>query len=294
MKMKKLMSAALAGALALSLSVPAFAADTTVGMDGLSEGAIVEVTGKTETATVRILVPATGDIILNPYKLDVDVDGSPVQTQIISSTQYIVNESNLPVKVSTKVTGTIEGADFSATTAVAEKTKKVNLKFGIAATSAKDTEPGSFTEKALAKTETAFDDITMDKKGGANPVIGYKFSGDASENPDTPWTQDDIVGATIAFSFKLEGGSGGSGGTTTTYQISEGTHTGTGTVTIEVGGSQVTEAAANDTVNITLSGAGTVSVTKDSDSSAVTVSGSGTSYSFTMPGEDVTVTAAFS
>lgn len=208
MKMKKMLSAALAGAMALSLSVPAFATETEVTMDGLAEGATVEVSGTTQTASVKILVPSAGAVILNPYELDYKATetATAVNDQIISATQYVVNESNLPVKVTTKVTGTIEGADFSATTAAAETTKKVNLMFGIGATSAKDTEPGSFETKALAKTETTFTDITMDKQGGANPAVGYKFSGDASKNPDTPWTADDTIGATIAFTFKLEGG----------------------------------------------------------------------------------------
>lgn len=102
MKMNKILSAALAGVMALSLMVPAFAAETEVTMDGLADGATVEVTGTTQTATVKILVPATGEVILNPYELDCTVPGaaSPVQDQIISATQYIVNDSNLPVKVS--------------------------------------------------------------------------------------------------------------------------------------------------------------------------------------------------
>lgn len=250
MKMNKILSAALAGVMALSLMVPAFAAETEVTMDGLADGATVEVTGTTQTATVKILVPATGEVILNPYELDCTVPGaaSPVQDQIISATQYIVNESNLPVKVSTKVTGTIEGAEFSATSAVAETTKKVNLQFGIGATSAKDTEPGTFDTRALAKTETAFADITMDKKGGTNPAVGYKFSGDASKNPDTPWTTDDVVGATIAFTFKLEGNSGG-GGSTTAASVS----------------------LDNSTLNVANGGTGTLTATYNAGTSGLTV-----------------------
>lgn len=296
--MKKFASAALAGAMALSMSATAFAASTTeVGMDGLADGATVEVTGTTQTATVKILVPATGDIVLNPYELDYTVEGaaSPVQDQIISATQYIVNESNLPVKVSTKVTGTIEGADFATGSATAETDKKVNLNFNIAKMAAATGDPASPESKALAKTEVAFTDITMDKKGGSNPVIGYNFSGDASENPDTPWTTDDIVGATIAFTFKLEGGtSGGGGGGTTTYGVTSASCA-TGTFTVDK-----STAAANDTVTVTANSpttggqTATVTVTKDSDSSSVSVTdNSDGTFTFTMPAEAVTVTVVY-
>ena len=238
MKMKKLMSAAMAGALALSLSVPAFASGNTVltGVDSLGEGATIEVTGTTKTADVKVTVPTSSSVVLNPYELDYTVEGaaSAVNDQIISAAQYIVNESDLPVKVSTSVTGTIEGTgDFAAADATAEGTKKVHLEFNIGETSDGTTESTNYETKALTKTATAFTDITMDEKGGANPAISFKFTGDAAENPTTPWTTDDIVGATIVFSFALDNSGGGSGSTTPSVAASmTGTPTAGGSVTL--------------------------------------------------------------
>ena len=193
MKMKKLMSAAMAGALALSLSVPAFASGNTVltGVDSLGEGATIEVTGTTKTADVKVTVPTSSSVVLNPYELDYTVEGaaSAVNDQIISAAQYIVND------------GTTESTNYET--------------------------------KALTKTATAFTDITMDEKGGANPAISFKFTGDAAKNPTTPWTTDDIVGATIVFSFALDNSGGGSGSTTPSVAASmTGTPTAGGSVTL--------------------------------------------------------------
>lgn len=254
--MKKFLSVVLALTMALALCVPAFAADTVLnGVDGLSEGATIEVTGTTQTATVKVTVPAAGEIVLNPYELDYTVAGaaSPVQTQIISAEQYIVNESNLPVKVTTKVTGTIEGGgDFSANSAVAETTKKVNLNFGIGKTTAKDTPASSYETKALSKTQVAFTDITMDKKGtGNNAAIAYKFTGDAAKNPTSAWTTEDVIGATIVFTFALDNSAnaGGGGGGTTAASVS----------------------LDNSTLNVANGGTGTLNATYNAGTTGLTV-----------------------
>lgn len=222
--MKKFLSTVLALAMALSLCVPAFAADTVLnGVDGLGEGAVVEVTGTTQTATVKVTVPSGGNVVLNPYGLDYTVEGAanPVQDQIISAEQYIVNESNMPIKVSTKVTGTIEGTgDFAAASAVSETDKKVFLNFEIGKTTAKGTAAASYEKVNLTKTQVSCTDIVMDKVGGTNPAIAFKFTGDAAKNPTNPWTTDDIIGASIAFTFALDNSGAGGGGGTTAASVS--------------------------------------------------------------------------
>ena len=67
MNFKKIMSTALAGVMALSLSVPALAAANTE--TSLTQN--TEVTGSTEAPTIKITVPATNTVIVNPYKMTV-------------------------------------------------------------------------------------------------------------------------------------------------------------------------------------------------------------------------------
>ena len=219
------MSALLAGAMVLSVSSTAFASTTNITtVDGMTEGQLIEVTGTTKTADIKITVPTSGSIVLNPYELNYDLPaGSNPATstdQIISAKQYIHNESDLPVKVSGTVTGTAEGAEFVAGSAAAVTDKKaVNLKFTIGAV-ANDTAALPSTG-AIELTTTAQDlpDTTLDKKNGTNTYVVFGFTGDASKNPTNAWTADDIVGATIAFTFALDNSGAGGGSNTGSVTI---------------------------------------------------------------------------
>lgn len=288
MKMKKLLSGAMAAALSLSLAVPAFATNTVLnGVEGLAEGATVEVTGTTQTATVKVTVPTTGSVVLNPYGLDYTHEGQTVTDQIISADQYIVSESNLPIKVSTTVTGTIEGTgDFMATTAAGETDKKVNLNFEIGATSDGSTPSSSATSYPLAKTPVDCTDIVMDEADGANPAISFKFTGDAAKNPTNPWTTEDVVGASIAFTFALDNSANAGGGSTTV------------TATITEGAGK-TSIATGETASLTvaLSGGKTIdSVVWSANDSGANVSLGGSTnatetVSWVSAGGNVTITA---
>lgn len=304
MKFRKVMSALLAGAMVLSMSATAFASTTDITtVDGMTEGQVIEVTGKTNTANIKITVPTTGSIVLNPYGLSYtdEVVTTASTAQVISAVQAIKNESELPVKVSTSVTGTIEGATFATATAVAENEKKVFLEFGVEkiANVADGAKPvlTSPTKKTLSTAAVNFDPITLDEKTGAKPSLAFGFTGDASKNPTNAWTADDIVGATIAFTFALDN-SGAGGGGAITYTVTKGSVTGqagSGAIAINK-----TSAAAGDTVTITVTPDTNpnvaITVTNaDSTTTTATVNPSNANeYTFTMPAQNVTVSAVFS
>lgn len=302
MKFRKVMSALLAGAMVLSLSSTAFASTTNITtVDGMTEGQVIEVTGTTKTADIKITVPTSASIILNPYELNVSADATPITGQVISAVQAIKNESDLPVKVTTTVTGTIEGAEFATTSAVAETTKKVFLEFGVEAIA--DVTAGntpaftSPTKKVLSTTAVTFNPVTLTEKGGATSSMAFGFTGDASKNPTNAWTADDIVGATIAFTFALDNsGNAGGGGGPTTYTIGEGTHTDASSdisaVSFEVSGTAVTSAAENDTVTIKVTATTGKTITASvNGGSAISLAESSGIYTgtFTMPAQNATV-----
>lgn len=205
MKMKKLTSLALSSALALSLSVPAFAVDVT----DLTEGAEVEITGTTEVPTIKVVVPATGKVILNPYGMTVTPEGGSASTdQIISAPQFIQNASSIPIKVGYTVTGTTEGDVALVTTdpAASETAKQVHLQFTIAKqtddTATTITGTGQdVTTTALVVNTTDAGAVELDKDGDTNAYAGFQLSGKATKNPDSVWTADDTIGATVAFTF---------------------------------------------------------------------------------------------
>lgn len=216
MKLKKLACAALTGALALSLSVPAFADET------LSQS--TEYTGSMSVPTINITVPTEGTVVLNPYKLAVGASGSEVTDQVINATSYIENGSNVALNVSATVTGKLptgkKDVTFATTTTQnASKpltTNSIFMYFEIAPTTANNVEPDwleSYVAKpaadqevkqilVAAKATTVNNILTLGAKTDSGSTFAaYHLTGDAVSAPTRAWAEDDNVSATVAFTF---------------------------------------------------------------------------------------------
>ena len=212
MKFKKLVSTALAGAMALSLSVPAFAADTDLEQS-------TNITGTTQAPTIKITVPATGAVTVNPYKMAVSVGGSDVTDQIISATQYIENASDVALKVSAEVTGTAAGNLAFATASTqgsrAPTTNSVFMYFEMVASDDGSTEPTwatAYDSKAATqilvstKATKKADMLTLAAGTGtaaasAGGYAAFHLAGDAASTPTTAWAAADKADVAIAFTF---------------------------------------------------------------------------------------------
>lgn len=212
MKFKKLVSTALAGAMALSLSVPVFAADTDLEQS-------TNITGTTQAPTIKITVPATGAVTVNPYKMAVSVGGSDVTDQIISATQYIENASDVALKVSAEVTGTAAGNLAFATASTqgsrAPTTNSVFMYFEMVASDDGSTEPtwataydSKATTQILVSTKATkkADMLTLAAGTGtaaasAGGYAAFHLAGDAASTPTTAWAAADKADVAIAFTF---------------------------------------------------------------------------------------------
>lgn len=102
MKTKRIISTALSAAMALSLSVPAFAADTKPNTSTVINGTYTE-------AVIDVVVPQTGNAFINPYGLGTSVDKSTgaavaIKGQIVTAPMYIVNNSGLDLDVGAVIT----------------------------------------------------------------------------------------------------------------------------------------------------------------------------------------------
>lgn len=111
--MKRLASLAMTGALALSLSAPAFATDGT--MVAPTAGKSTRITASYEEATVEVLVPATATAIINPLGIGYDVAKSDSTKQaftgqICTVPMAIYNKSALDVKVGASASATINAS----------------------------------------------------------------------------------------------------------------------------------------------------------------------------------------
>ncbi|MDE6933718.1 MAG: hypothetical protein K2P37_13630 [Oscillospiraceae bacterium] len=214
MNFKKIMSSALAGVMALSLAVPAFAADGDLEQS-------TAITGTTQAPTIKITVPATGTVTVNPYKMEVTVGSDKKTDQIISATQYIENASNVAIKVSAQVTGTAAG-NLAFATATTQGTKAVttNSVFMYFEMDVADKNDGTAdptwataydsksatqilistkaTKKADMLTLAAGTGTAAASTGG---YAAFHLAGDAASAPTSAWTDADKADVAIAFTF---------------------------------------------------------------------------------------------
>lgn len=234
MKLKKLVSAVLAGALAFSLSAPAFASVSY--SEELGQG--TEYEGSLTTPTIKIHVPESGAVALNPYKLTIKVDatsGLPASNgtaentdQIISPTNYITNGSDVALNVGVTVTGKLpdgkKDVRFATASTVpaagkaAATTNDIFMYFEIDNVDDKNepTWPDAYNGTKPAQGQTAKQVLV---KNGATTVANiitlgatsadgtddtyaaYRLTGDLVTAPTRAWVEDDAVSVAVAFTF---------------------------------------------------------------------------------------------
>jgi hypothetical protein len=180
---KKLLSLVMAGAMATTLMVPAFAstantADSTAS-SGLSAAATTsgntstDVTGNYVAIPINVSVPSSAKAQINPYGLPVTIDavatGGSDSTisgwQIVSQPMYITNEGTVALKVSAsvtaKVTGSKTGTAEMVATAPTDKTtdKQIYAQLQMVANSAALT---GYTGTSTSDWKTALTDADKD------------------------------------------------------------------------------------------------------------------------------------
>jgi len=206
--MKKLLSIALACATVLCLAAPVFAAETDLTQN-------TAITGSTNVGTIKLTVPGTGNVTLNPYKLKVKVDSKDVQDQVISTTQGIKNESTVPLQLGVTVTSTVGGKMVLATKTTAGDskltTKSAFLQFEVAKSSTEPKADFDWTtatgktaitlKKGAATFDKAATPIVLDASSGTADYLAFHLTGDAVGTPAEAWAADDKVDVAVAFTF---------------------------------------------------------------------------------------------
>lgn len=147
MNLKRFGSVAMAGALAMSLTAPAFASgsgSTTTDLPSNQKG--IDITGTYAETPIDVTVPATGTAQINPYGLPYTItkgDESTVQItdqQITSAPLNIRNNGNYPMDVtaSLKVVPTGDVIVKKAALSSAEKGKEINVTLEVAGLNSDD------------------------------------------------------------------------------------------------------------------------------------------------------------
>lgn len=217
MKTKKILSLVLAMVMALALAVPAFAtANTDTSLTQSSA-----ITGTTKAPTIKITVPATGAVVVNPYKMEVLPAGGTAGTdevndQIISATQWVMNASDVAIKASAAVNATVSGKAklATATTVTTGSAKPITTNSIYLYLEALVTDDGSTAvddwtsaKKATAAAKGVVTELgTMAKGTGTAAAstggyLAYHLAGDAVEAPAQAWVAEDKVDVTVAFTF---------------------------------------------------------------------------------------------
>lgn len=168
---------------------------------------------------INVVVPASVDVMINPLKMPVAIGNADSDEQILCSPAYIVSCSDIPLKVDVKATGTVNsGSDLtlaSSPTNGSGTSKRAFLYFEMQQTSIDDWEyvrwdPAYDASKHINVTTTAhtkremvtLPTLTQDGELPENAYAWFRLSGDAAKDPDNPWTTDDGISVTVAFTFK--------------------------------------------------------------------------------------------
>jgi hypothetical protein len=164
--------------------------------------------------TISVSVPANAQALVNPYRLQVTMDGKISDAQILCEPMYLDNQSEVPVSVSASVTGVInEGSDmeFYYKTTRKLKDKSAFVYFELQAVADPDdvTWGTSYNSRknivVSEDTEELEDIVTLGAATQDNHYGAFRLTGDCVANPtDDPWTEEDGFTAEIVFTFKAQ------------------------------------------------------------------------------------------
>jgi hypothetical protein len=209
---KKLTSLVLAGAMAASLAVPAFAATE---VDPLTNRT-TNVTAAYQDVTIAVWVPSDATVYVNPYGLpvaigkdsndkDVKVDG-----QIVSKPLVLKNQSDVALDINISYTSAVKGSFTFATTAPTDSdTKNAGFVYlDVRQATSLTGEDSAVTDAAIAEAwkEVTWDEYSADAKNElllkatttAVPKTGMETLAAATMDDDTGEFKEYAAGS-IAF-----------------------------------------------------------------------------------------------
>lgn len=248
MNSKKIMSAIMAGACALSMtSIAAFAADPTVQVKEAGEK-VYEVNAGFTAPVIDVTLPTEIKAVINPYGIEIEVEtGINTNTDGIASPEYEIknNSTTFGIKVGAKLSA--KGTGITVVDAPSKiPTKLDSEKTAFAFLNTTTTGAGDYANDeydATDKTQLAFTEdkperativMTLDKKGGTDSADGwFQIQGKVTdpEIVEKKYAATDKLALNIIFDvnpFNPDGSSSSGGGFTDPAST-------TGAVTSDVG-----------------------------------------------------------
>lgn len=235
---KRVLSCAMAGVLAVSMAIPAFASGNTTEIDG-----------SFKAVTIDVVVPSNAVAFINPYALDIEVpnDGSSEITdstaanakttisgqQIVSAPMALKNKTAMDLNVAASVTGVVKngsGMRFATESAASATMKSAyvylqatpstltgddttvtdaNIATAFAAwektpyNAASDVLVGNIaaTQEHLVNLKAATMDAGAFDEYVAGSIALVRLTGDCPSNLRDPWVAEDGFTVTVAYTF---------------------------------------------------------------------------------------------
>lgn len=212
MRAKKVIATLLAATMVMSTSVMAYAAEITTPGESGTYTSTVTGDSAIQTPTIKITVPTTVSMTIDPYKI-------AEKNQIVSDDQFIINKSNVPISVGVGLYATkkTEASDITLATAAlkgSETTKSVFAYLDMVSSEdgSTATHTGTYDAKSPsqfvlaygtdAKYTTKANMITLAKGTDEKPTYAaYNFQGSVATKPAKAWAATDLLTVTTVFTF---------------------------------------------------------------------------------------------
>ena len=175
----------------------------------LEKGALIEVT-----------VPASGDMVINPHRMPVKLDGKIIRDQLINTPQTMINRSDVPIIVTASLT--VNGGETNGVTVTDhpisedEREKLAYLYVEFQNLAEGETEPawsegytGAGNQLLAMSGETVSGDVLRVEAGDEIPTLAsYRIFGSLTENPEISWRNGDKLSVTVSFTFRPDENAG--------------------------------------------------------------------------------------
>ena len=154
-----------------------------------------------EDDLIDVVVPAVGEVMLNPYGLAVETARGTNREQVQHQPQPLTNNSNFPVIVTATATGTLAGDAWFVTAPPEREAEEKELFLYVEYQAQPDVWEGVYTgaSNQLLVTEYGSGGEVLTLEAGAEGY--YRLFGAMSPTPQTMWSSDNALTVTLAYTF---------------------------------------------------------------------------------------------
>lgn len=184
--------------LALAAVIPAYAEGTQTVMTS-----DISLPPLEEAPMIDVTVPQSGRIIINPYGLPTEIDGSTSTEQIVSETMSITNKSTVPIVVSASIAGRVSELSslryaLQSPANLGEKEVFLYAEFQNEGGIWLGNYVGANNQVLISEQDASPQEVLV---LAAYAEGMFRLFGAASVDPDDPWCSDDAVSVTLTFTF---------------------------------------------------------------------------------------------